>query len=329
MNKPLLQVHIGFPKTGTTYIQNVLKDNRKKLSHHGILYPLAGLHGSGHAGLGANYMDPEVRKALNTLNVLAVSRDALRTRDNILYEFEKLKSQPKSMVISAESLAHASQQGVEEFCKHYSSYFKIQVIVFLRRQDFMAESLRAESYAINFKSYNATTPFNKDNRNYNYLFGLNAWSEVFGSESLVIVEYPEKQPVNVLGSLTAKLFKLPKSVKLHTERARERLDRNVLEYIFNHSDLIYGTPEYFKAIKKLGKYSKQNPPKPQYRNFFSPSERSKILEVHQETNNVISSKYQIDLFTSCPPISSDELWEPYPGLSQQQTHDLDKLLSEI
>jgi hypothetical protein len=36
-------VHIGAPKTGTTYLQQVLYANRELLAHHGVLYPDLGL----------------------------------------------------------------------------------------------------------------------------------------------------------------------------------------------------------------------------------------------------------------------------------------------
>src|SRR3954451_8893964 len=31
--------HIGAPKTGTTYLQHVLLENKEKLAGHGVLYP--------------------------------------------------------------------------------------------------------------------------------------------------------------------------------------------------------------------------------------------------------------------------------------------------
>ncbi|MGI8887836.1 MAG: hypothetical protein ACR2GB_02510 [Nocardioidaceae bacterium] len=33
--------HVGAPKTGTTYLQNVLFDNKDVLAKHGVLYPYA------------------------------------------------------------------------------------------------------------------------------------------------------------------------------------------------------------------------------------------------------------------------------------------------
>ena len=32
-------LHIGAPKTGTTYLQEVLFTNRARLAEHGVLYP--------------------------------------------------------------------------------------------------------------------------------------------------------------------------------------------------------------------------------------------------------------------------------------------------
>lgn len=44
-------VHIGAPKTGTTYLQQFLHDNRAALRRQGLLYPEVSLRGYGHHDL--------------------------------------------------------------------------------------------------------------------------------------------------------------------------------------------------------------------------------------------------------------------------------------
>lgn len=39
MQHPVIYLHIGAPKTGTTYLQNVLWRNRERLRTDGLLYP--------------------------------------------------------------------------------------------------------------------------------------------------------------------------------------------------------------------------------------------------------------------------------------------------
>ncbi|HVX35469.1 MAG TPA: hypothetical protein VHC71_04540, partial [Hyphomicrobium sp.] len=41
-------IHIGAPKTGSTFLQRVFYDNRGELRTRGLLYPEANIRGFGH-----------------------------------------------------------------------------------------------------------------------------------------------------------------------------------------------------------------------------------------------------------------------------------------
>jgi hypothetical protein len=329
MNKPILKVHIGVHKTGTTYIQTLLKNNRKRLARHGVLYPLSGLHGSGHAALGQNYLDEQRRAHLRKSNILADGESALSVRDNILYEHGLMKTRIGSTIVSAEGLAIADNEGVKRFAEHYLPYFDVQIIVFLRRQDFMAESSRAQAYTVNQIEFDPRGPFSPDNVNYNFTHVLNCWNSQFDEKSITVVEYPEDQGSHALRELTFDLFGLPGGLEVDDQRVNERLGRDVLEYIYEHSKLVYDTRPYFKALKRLGRYSSQHPSELKYRHFYSPQERLEILDTYRESNVIVSSMYRPGLFSSCPAVAVDEEWEPYPGLTKEQVAVFDKLLAGI
>jgi hypothetical protein len=55
-------LHIGAPKTGTTYLQEVLFRNRARLAEHGVLYP-----GDSTAAHYAAVLDLRVRHRCETL----------------------------------------------------------------------------------------------------------------------------------------------------------------------------------------------------------------------------------------------------------------------
>lgn len=328
MNKPILKIHIGTPKTGTTYIQSLLKKCRKTLLKHDILYPLSGLHGSGHAALAVSYLSEETKAFMRKSNIYASEKSSLQIRDNILYEHGMMKSKKSSVIISAEGLAITDSAGVQRIAKDYLPYFNIQVIIFLRRQDFMAESSHAQAYRVNQKNYNAKKAFDPSNINLNYTYALDYWSSQFGEQSISVVEYPEAQGAAALKLLTAELFGLPSSLDIDSEPVNERLSRDVLEYIFEHTKLVYGTKPYFKAIERLILYSSQNPSAPEYRNFYSPEQRQEIISIFAESNALVASTFKKDLFSSCPPVNSSEEWEEYPGLSKKQIVTLDQLLDK-
>lgn len=329
MHKPKLKLHIGLHKTGTTFIQSVLNKNRKMLARNGILYPLSGLHGSGHAALGRNYLAEKVRENFRKSGILMASESALKVRDNILYEHGLMNIGDGLTIVSAESLAIADHDGVKRFAEHYLPYFDIQIIVFLRRQDFMAESSRAQAYKVNQVGFNARGPFDDDDETYNFSYVLDCWRSQFNMESISVLEYPESQGSEALRVLTFDVFDLPGTLEVDDLRINERLDRNVLEYIYEHSKLVYGTKTYFKAIERLGQYSSQHPSELKYKHFYSPQERLKILDTHRASNEVISSQYKQGLFSFCPAVDVDEEWEPYPGLTAEQVAGFDKLLAGI
>ena len=49
--QPLMFLHIGYPKTGTTGLQQFFVDNAERLRAHGILYPQTGRIGLAHYAL--------------------------------------------------------------------------------------------------------------------------------------------------------------------------------------------------------------------------------------------------------------------------------------
>ena len=253
----------------------------------------------------------------------------MSTRDNILYEQGLTSNGKGSVILSAEGLAIANLDGVKRFAENFLPYFEIQIIVFLRRQDFMAESSRAQAYRVNQVTYNPRDPFDSGNINYNYTYVLDCWSSQFSEESITVVEYPENQGSQALKMLTIDLFGLPNNLEIDNQSVNERLGRDILEYVYTHSKLLFGTKSYFEAIRRLSEYSGENPPPSKYRFFYSPQERLEILDIFRESNAVISKKYKSDLFDSCPPIDFDEEWEPYPGLTELQIVVFDKLLADI
>jgi hypothetical protein len=71
MTRPLIMLHIGRGKTGTTAIQRFLFSNRDALLEQGICYPLVGaIPQSGHLELSMSCMDqlPESMKWSNRLD---------------------------------------------------------------------------------------------------------------------------------------------------------------------------------------------------------------------------------------------------------------------
>jgi hypothetical protein len=312
MTKPTLFIHIGLPKTGTTFLQSCLLKARRSLLKQGLLYPITGLFGPGHAKLSPHYLKRSILGELNKSNILKAKSNPFHARDNILYEIGKSKNTNR-VLISAESFANAGEKGINELYEHYKEHFDCKVIVFLRRQDHLAESLRSQSFRVAQKGEILTSDISESHALLNFHILLGKWSSVFGKENLIVKEYPQNTPQS-LGSIFAEIIQVEEAIFANKPQVNEKLDRHLLEFIYRDSNLEYGSRKYFKALKKLNKISQQNKAPDKYRYFFSPAQRQSILDTFEESNQKVSKEFGLSLFSNLLPIDPSDQWEEYPGL---------------
>lgn len=120
--KPLLYIHVGFPKTGSSTIQKFFCSHKSELEKAGICYPeprvgimLGGIAHKGHCSM--SKADFPFR------------HDIISWKEyKKLYINEILSAKCKINVLSAEALAYDTPEDLSEFCK----YFKIKIICFFR-----------------------------------------------------------------------------------------------------------------------------------------------------------------------------------------------------
>lgn len=328
--KPVLYLHIGLPKTGSTSIQRFLRDNREHFLRQGVLYPTTGLHGPGHMQLAWAFTGRAAREHLRDRNPLPEEKGDERTRDAILNEVGAAKPAVSSVVISSEGLASAGADGIDKLFSIFEPYFDIEVICFLRRQDFMAESLHSQAYRVRnpcFKrehTLRGTTPI----LNYGEL--LENWALRAGSDRLSVFEYPENvDDFRIIETVKAALGLESLDLPIKPRWMNQRLSRDGLEYIWAHTNLVYGETPYFDVIRALQEYGALNPTPDQYTYFYSPTERRQILDHFEPTNQRVSDLYfQGNLFASCPAIQIDEPWEEYPGLDANRIREIETFLTD-
>lgn len=124
-----LAIHIGLPKTGSTFIQTTLLANAATLAEAGICYPTAHRDkiGNHYAWEDAFASDP------------AAAAAALRA--------EAKGHGADTVLISAESfvLFFAFKPGGAEALRALTSQFEVEIVLMLRRQDDFLESYYAQS----------------------------------------------------------------------------------------------------------------------------------------------------------------------------------------
>lgn len=129
--KPRLVLHAGTHKTGTTSIQQTLRDNRDMLRGAGICYPDPGREPHPHLPA-HNFV---YRATLNGPQAMA------RERKRILKEFRA--SRCNVLILSEEGLSLPRDE-LQAFFEPWREVFEFRIVSFLRRQDRYVESLYSQ-----------------------------------------------------------------------------------------------------------------------------------------------------------------------------------------
>lgn len=328
MSKPVMYIHAGYPKTGTTSIQRFFQLNREDLKGRGVLYPVSGIHGTGHVKFAIPFLSEEYLCRMRSSNLLCDADAGERTKQQIENEIAESGSRIDSIVISAESFDGTDQAGIARLVQLYQDDFQLKAIIYIRRQDKYAESIHAQAYRVREMSFDRDKPLKKYSFSYEYYVDL--WSESLGSDNLILREYPENAQNNQLINDFMSAISVD-SFPMHSKEIRlnSRMDRLALEFMQHHTGLSYGDSTYFMVEELLGKYSEIHKAAKKFKFFYSPQERQLMLENCRESNNRLSEKYfNGELFENIPEPDLMTEWESFPGLSKSQIESIDKFLLE-
>ena len=129
-------LHVGAPKTGTSYLQDRLRNNRKQLAEHGVHYPLGplGIHAEqfrpaldlidvewrGERGQAEGQWDALVRRVNRLDSTVVISHEILAaaTADQVRRAMDDLADSEVHVVYSARDLARQIPAEWQEGLKH-------------------------------------------------------------------------------------------------------------------------------------------------------------------------------------------------------------------
>jgi hypothetical protein len=328
VSKPIMYIHAGLPKTGTTSIQQFLKSNREALKNFGVLYPATGVHGTGHVKFAISFLSEKYLQRMRKSNLLCDDEGASKIKHQIENEISESGTKIKSVIISAESFDGTDKEGIKQLVQLYQGDYQLKIVIYLRRQDRYAESLHAQAYRVREMAFDRDQLLTKGH--FNYDFYINLWKKSLGSENLILREFPENafdgQLIDdFLTAVSIENFPVPKGI----ERSNRRMDRLVLEYIRHHTGLKFGDDMYFRVENLLIEYSRLHPVEKRFKFFFSPQEHQSILEDCSKSNTYLSEKYfNGGLFKNIPNPNLTTEWEKFPGLSKSQIESIDAFLLE-
>jgi hypothetical protein len=251
--RPSCYLHIGAPKTGTTFLQKVLSDNREALLRQGILYPAAGLRGLGHhdfAFLLAGGYPEWATSQPASLEALAghLAEEVAKHAGPVILSSENFYLYPQPERLKA--LLHRT--GIAQ--SH-----NITLIVYIRRQDLAHESwynqtIKAQGYTHGFDAcIDQFAPL------WDYQARLRQWAAVFGQHNMVVRPYEQQQlDGHSLLQDFARITQIDTAaLTVQQDQVNTGLNRDALEFQRLLNALPLPTPEKRQFHRQLIELSRQ------------------------------------------------------------------------
>lgn len=215
-------VHIGAPKTGSTFLQRVFYENREALRGQGLLYPDTNIRGFGHHDIAfliaGGY--PEWATAQDKpLAVLAdsLAADVARHAGPVLLSSEifYLLPAPEALKDLLEKTGALSGR-------------QPRIIVYLRPQDDAQESW----YNQRVKAQGETGTIEESVARYHDLWDyqrqLALWSDAFGEDALVVKRYPSSSQPPLIDDILKVLDLTGFVPRLPQKQVNGRENRDIL-----------------------------------------------------------------------------------------------------
>ena len=280
-----LDLHIGLHKTGTTSLQAFFARNKKNLKQFSIVYPRTG------------------RNEANKHKWLARS---LRSKDELsclLGALHEEGSGFEHVLVSCEEFCHAFLDAdvLEQFCRLARERFHGRVIIYLRRQDQLKESLYGESVRGEF----CGSILDESHYEYDHLKRLNLLRTQIPKQDLIVRRYVasgvEQDFVSIYGLVLANGFRMKPPKRVSANRR--------VTAILGRLDKHEG--QYSKPF--LGYLSKSDIwEADEVRYLLSPQQRRAFLQQHEQANRELAEQYFPELGGKLfePSETEDTNWFP-------------------
>lgn len=339
--KTSLILHIGMPKTGTTAIQEFLAYNRGQLLKQKILYPECGIPVNQHTALvksiALQHFDwAHFNKVIDQFDpekyVIDVLRNCQGSRCNkVIISSEFFWASPSMQAGPAYHIPNAKNyEYIRKLIKScheiFSIFDKIQIVVYLRRQDEWLDSFFNQQLKDGFPIPSADELINEVKNYLLYNDNLSIWAEYFSKEDLIVRNYdnlPDADVVNdfikIAGIKSGHLNKPEKTTELVNAKLsrksaaimRQAINKNLSsENLTLLRQVLQGFSSVQSYRKKIKEYT-----------VFEPEFYSSILDLYNDDNKKLSENF-VDLNITSKLESS-----PNSGYKDQKTdNDTEKLI---
>ncbi len=194
-----LYLHIGMPKTGTTYIQNFLRLNNEVLKSEGYVYPDFGVR---FDAIGVNRNGHFLVSAIKDENGKRLKEKELEIENECFDKLFNLFEAFPNVILSEESIWNSGERKRgKKFWNNLKSKLdsrgiELKVIVYLRRQDLFIQSFWAQHVKGSDVSYTLKEFINSSRFKHiklDYYKRLNQISSVVGKENILVRVYEKDQ----------------------------------------------------------------------------------------------------------------------------------------
>jgi hypothetical protein len=290
--KKKLYFHIGWPKTGTSFLQSILfaAENEEFLQSNSTR-PIKGIFS--HSSL-------EELTQIRNCSAQEISA-ALKSKTD-------LYPSAKTFVLSQESMASLENADVAKLGTALADY-DTKIIIYLRRQDGICESSWKQWY-IKLMSFSERLEEYKSDP-IRYAAKLETWEKAFGLENMMVRTYEKEVLKKGLEDDFFPLIGLDHS-QMHIPAASVNtgFDRDTLDILYHSRENLNGIHD--NRLNNV--FSKYQGAKKQFQKYqlLSMTERKALLELHREENRAIAKKYQgrdEDLFSMHVPDEEDSKFD--------------------
>lgn len=317
MNKTIY-LHIGTPKTASTFLQSALAKNSDVLRSQGVLYPSSGRYSGQDKHLHLHHnvaqkwsvaYSPKQRHRLRKTG--AVGKNQLhQLRRDLLSEIQQFDG--NTVVVSCENFWKLRGRQIRLLRRIFADY-DVRVLAYLRRQDKFLESRSTNLTLVeNLDSYKQRVmdPASSHRRDCNYSKILNTWASKFGKENIKVRVFEKQQLqgasiiddfLHVIGVARTDDFTEPN--ESNVSLVRDGLEiKSVLNGLLMDSEQPNPLSSVKDYIPEIIEYTRANG-LPKY-SIFTDTERQWLLEEYAPTNGRVAKcdmNRERDVLFSSPP----------------------------